>query len=72
MKSTKYEELYSSLDTKEGMDEVHRLGKARKRETRDFIYLCCVKRKEHMALIKGEDIKIRWEKYLRTSFNEKF
>lgn len=54
------------------MDEVHRLKEARKRKTRDFIYLCCVKRKEQMALIKEENIKIRWEKYLRISFNEKF
>lgn len=50
IKASKYEKLYSRLDTKEVINKVYKLAKARKKKTRDMtlhihIYVCVCKRK---------------------------
>jgi len=55
-KNNAYEMLYQKLNTKEGENEVFKLARAMKRQTRDLNSVRCIKDEDGRVLI--EDAKV--------------
>jgi hypothetical protein len=52
-----YAELYRKLDTKDGENDVYKMTKLRKRKTRDFNQVKCIKDEADRLLVKDDEIK---------------
>ena len=63
-----YEDLYQHLSTKEG-DDIYRMTRVRERKTRDFNQVKCIKDEREHLLVKGDEIRHRWQKYFDKLFN---
>lgn len=57
LKRSKFEEVYSRLNTKDKVNEVHILVKTRERRTRDFTNIRYVKGEIQKNVINRKDIK---------------
>lgn len=55
-------ELYSRLDTKEGISEINRLAKEKERKTKYLIHVKCVKGKGSESCNKWRRYKKKMEK----------
>jgi hypothetical protein len=64
-----YDDLYQSLDTKEGERDIYKTAKIRERKTRDVDQVKCIKEGADQLLVKDEDIKHRWREYFDKLFN---
>lgn len=71
VKASKYEKLYSRLDTKRKND-IYRFGKARERKTIGFTNVRFIKWVNSKLLINGRDIKKRRKEYFKALLNEEF
>ena len=69
-KGRAYDDLYQRLSTKEGEKEVYKMARFRERKTRDLNQVKCVKDEMDQILVKGEDIKQRWQRYFDGLFND--
>jgi len=58
-KSMAFDRLYHRLETKEGEKEVFKLGRARKRKTRDLGVVKCIKDENGKVLSEDAEIKER-------------
>ena len=68
-KGRAYDDLYRRLSTKEGEKDVYKMGRIRERKTRDLNQVKCIKDEMDQLLVKGQDIKQRWQRYFDNLFN---
>jgi hypothetical protein len=64
-----YDDLYRRLSAKEGEKDVYKMARIRERKTRDLNQVKCIKDGMDLLLVKGQDIKQRWQRYLDNLFN---
>jgi hypothetical protein len=64
-----YDDLYQRLSTKEGEKDVYKMARIRERKTRDLNQVKCIKDGMYQLLVKGQDIKQRWQRYFDNLFN---
>ena len=68
-KGQAYDDLYRRLSTKEGEKDVYKMARIRERKTRDLNQVKCIKDEMDQLLVKGQDIKQRWQRYFDNLFN---
>ena len=68
-KGRAYEDLYQHLSTKEGEKDIYRMTRVRKRKTRDFNQVKCIKDEREHLLVKEDEIRHRWQEYFDKLFN---
>ena len=68
-KGRAYDDLYRRLSTKEGEKDVYKMARIRERKTRDLNQVKCIKDEMDQLLVKGQDIKQRWQRYFDNLFN---
>ena len=68
-KGRAYDDLYRRLSTKEGEKDVYKIARIRERKTRDLNQVKCIKDEMDQLLVKGQDIKQRWQRYFDNLFN---
>jgi hypothetical protein len=68
-KGRAYDDLYRRLSTKEGEKDVYKIARIRERKTRDLNQVKCIKDEMDQLLVKGQDIKQRWQRYFDYLFN---
>ncbi|PWZ08025.1 Transposon TX1 uncharacterized protein [Zea mays] len=64
-----YDDLYRRLRTKEREKDVYKIARIRERKTRDLNQVKCIKYEMDQLLVKGQDIKQRWQRYFDNLFN---
>jgi hypothetical protein len=64
-----YDDLYRRLSTKEVEKDVYKIARIRKRKMRDLNQVKCIKDEMDKLLVKGQDIKQRWQRYFDNLFN---
>ncbi|XP_043724192.1 uncharacterized protein LOC122671154 [Telopea speciosissima] len=62
-RAKKYDDLYNSLNSKDGEKAIYKMAKVRERMTRDLDHVRCIKSEDGRVLIKNEDIEGRWKEY---------
>nr|GEY94490.1 hypothetical protein [Tanacetum cinerariifolium] len=68
-KDKAYEDLYKKLDSKEGVNEIYKIAKARERR-RDIGNVKYIKDEGGRTIVREEDIRTRWGEYFSSLFNE--
>nr|GEX30209.1 hypothetical protein [Tanacetum cinerariifolium] len=68
-KDKAYEDLYKKLDSKEGVNEIYKIAKARERRRRDIGNVKYIKDEGCRTIVREEDIRTRWGKYFSSIFN---
>jgi hypothetical protein len=68
-KGRAYDDLYRRLSTKEGEKDVYKIARIRERKKRDLNQVKCIKDEMDQLLVKGQDIKQRWQSYFDILFN---
>ncbi|PWZ46283.1 hypothetical protein Zm00014a_015020 [Zea mays] len=68
-KGQAYDDLYQRLSTKEGEKDVYKMARIRERKTRDLNQVKCIKDEMDQPLVRGQDIKHRWQRYFDNLFN---
>ncbi|AQK50033.1 hypothetical protein ZEAMMB73_Zm00001d049314 [Zea mays] len=68
-KGRAYDDLYQRLSTKKGEKDVYKIARIQERETRDLNQVKCIKDEMDQLLVKGQDIKQRWQRYFDNLFN---
>jgi hypothetical protein len=68
-KGRAYDDLYRRLSTKEGEKDVYKIARIRERKTRDLNQVKCIKDEMDELLVKGQDIKHKWQRYFDNLFN---
>jgi hypothetical protein len=68
-KGRAYDDIYRRLSTKEGEKDVYKMARIQKRKTRDLNQVKCIKNEMEQLLVKGQDIKLRWQRYFDNVFN---
>jgi hypothetical protein len=68
-KGRAYDDIYRILSTKEGEKDVNKMAKIRERKMRDLNQVKCIKDEMYQLLVKGQDIKQRWQRYFDNRFN---
>jgi hypothetical protein len=68
-KGRAYDDLYQRLSTKEEDKDVYKMARIRERKTRDLNQVKCIKDELDQLLVKGQDIKQRWQGYFDNLFN---
>ena len=68
-KGRAYDDLYRRLSTNEGEKDVYKIDRIRERKTRDLTQVKCIKDEMDQFLVKGQDIKQRWQRYFDNLFN---
>ena len=63
------DDLYRRLSTKEGEKDVYKIARIRERKTRYLNQVKCIKDEMDQLLVKGQDIKQRWQSYFDNLFN---
>nr|GFA72940.1 hypothetical protein [Tanacetum cinerariifolium] len=69
-KDKAYEDLYKKLDSKEGVNEIYKIAKARERRRRDIGNVKYIKDEGGRTIVREEDIRTRWGEYFSSLFNE--
>nr|GFB11239.1 retrovirus-related Pol polyprotein LINE-1 [Tanacetum cinerariifolium] len=69
-KDKAYEDLYKKLDSKEGVNEIYKIAKARERSRRDIGNVKYIKDEGGRTIVKEEDIRTRWGEYFSSLFNK--
>nr|GEX00285.1 hypothetical protein [Tanacetum cinerariifolium] len=69
-KDKAYEDLYKKLDSKEGVNEIYKISKARERRRRDIGNVKYIKDERGCTIVKEEDIRTRWGEYFSSLFNK--
>jgi hypothetical protein len=67
-KGRAYDDLYRILRTKEGGKDVYKIARIRERKTRDLNQVKCINDEMDQLLVKGQDIKHRWQRYFDNLF----
>ncbi|XP_071688345.1 uncharacterized protein [Rutidosis leptorrhynchoides] len=60
-KEKAYEDLYRKLDSKEGVNDIYKITKARDRKRRDLDSIKFIKDEAGQTLVKDDEIRKRWE-----------
>nr|GEY09376.1 hypothetical protein [Tanacetum cinerariifolium] len=68
-KDKAYEDLYKKLDSKEGVNEIYKIAKARERR-RDIGNVKYIKDEGSRTIVREEDIRTRGGEYFSSLFNE--
>jgi hypothetical protein len=68
-KERAYEDLYRCLSTKEEEKDICRMAKVRERKIRDFNQVKCIKDETEHLLMKENETRHRWRRYLDKLFN---
>ena len=68
-KGRAYDDLYRRLSTKEREKDVYKIARIWERKTRDLNQVKCIKDEMDQLLVKGQDIKQRWQRYFDNLFN---
>jgi hypothetical protein len=68
-KGRAYDDIYRTLRKKEGENDVYKMARIRETKTRDLNQVKCVKDEMDQLLVKGQDIKQRWQMYFDKLFN---
>ena len=69
-KGRAYEDLYQYLSTKEGEKGIYKMARVCERKTRDFNQVKCIKDEREHLLVKGDEIRHRWQEYFDKLFND--
>nr|GEZ14065.1 hypothetical protein [Tanacetum cinerariifolium] len=69
-KDKAYKDLYKKLDSKEGVNEIYKITKARERRRRDIGNVKYIKDEGGRTIVREEDIRTRWGEYFSSLFNE--
>ena len=69
-RAQEYQEIYDSLDTREGQKKIFGLAKSRNRATKDITKVKQIKRADGTIIRKHEDIQTRWKEYFERLLNE--
>ncbi|XP_071740546.1 uncharacterized protein [Rutidosis leptorrhynchoides] len=67
-KDKAYEDLHRKLDSKEGVNDIYRIAKARERRRRDLDNIKFIKNEDGQTLVKEDEIRKRWEGYFSSLF----
>ena len=70
-KDKAYEVLYKNLDSKEGVNDIFKIAKARERRSRDLGNIRFIKDVDGRSIVNEEDIRKRWGDYFSSLFNER-
>ena len=68
-KDAAYEDLYTKLDSREGIKMVYKLAKTRDRRSKDISDMPFINSLEGQILTVGSDIKLRWLTYFEGLLN---
>jgi hypothetical protein len=68
-KGQAYDDLFRRRSTKEGDKDAYKMTRIRERKTRDLNQVKCIKDEMDQLLVKGQDIKQRWQRYFDNLFN---
>jgi hypothetical protein len=68
-KGQAYGDLYRRLSTNEGKKYVYKIARIWERKTRDLNQVKCIKDEMDQLMVKGQDIKQRWQRYFDNLFN---
>ncbi|PWZ22060.1 Craniofacial development protein 2 [Zea mays] len=69
-KGRAYDGLYRRLSTKEGEKDVYKMARIQERKTRDLNQVKCIKDEMDQLLVKGQDIKQRWQRIQESEVKE--
>ena len=69
-KARAYDVIYDELETKEGLNKMHKLSKASSKSTKDITHIKQIKDRNGTVLKKEEDILKRWREYFEQLLNE--
>ena len=69
-KAGAYDVIYDELETKEGLNKMLKLSKARSKSMKDITHIKQVKDRNGTVLKKEEDILKRWREYFEQLLNE--
>ncbi|XP_066965949.1 uncharacterized protein [Macrobrachium rosenbergii] len=69
-KAKAYDDVYNELGTKEGLNKMIKLSKARNKSTKDITHIKQIKDQDGVVLRKEEDIMKRWKEYFEQLLNE--
>ncbi|GJS12170.1 zinc finger, CCHC-type containing protein, partial [Tanacetum coccineum] len=68
-KEKAYEDLYKRLDSKEGVNDIYRIAKARDRRKRDIGNVRFIKDGGGRSIVNEDAIRRRWKEYFSDLFN---
>jgi ribosomal protein L20A (L18A) len=69
-KETAYENLYRKLSSKEGVNDIYKIAKARERRRRDLGNVKAIKDERGQSIVSETEIRNRWAGYFYNLFNE--
>ncbi|KAK3568602.1 hypothetical protein QTP86_010289 [Hemibagrus guttatus] len=69
-KQKAYDELYTSLDTREGQKDLYRLARQRDRDGKDVQQVRVIKDRDGRVLTSEESVQRRWKEYFEELMNE--
>jgi hypothetical protein len=64
-----YEDLYQCLSAKEEYKDIYMRARVRRRKTKDFNQVRCIKDETEHLLVKVDEIRHRWLEYFDNMFN---
>ncbi|AQK61125.1 hypothetical protein ZEAMMB73_Zm00001d054050 [Zea mays] len=65
-----YDDLYWRLSTKEGKKDAYKIARIRERNTRNLNQVKCINNEMDQLLVKGQDIKQRWQRIQESEVKE--
>ena len=69
-KGRAYDDLYASLETKEGEKELHKLARQRDRAGKDVQHVRVIKDENGNVMVNSEAVLKRWKEYFEILMNE--
>ncbi|KAK3524988.1 hypothetical protein QTP86_012195 [Hemibagrus guttatus] len=69
-KQKAYDELYTRLDTREGVKDLYRLARQRDRDGKDVQQVRVIKDRDGRVLTSEESVQRRWKEYFEELMNE--
>ncbi|MCJ8736308.1 hypothetical protein PDJAM_G00258080 [Pangasius djambal] len=69
-KQEAYDELYTTLDTREGQKDLYRLARQRDRDGKDVQQVRVIKDRDGRVLASEESVQRRWKEYFEELMNE--
>ena len=69
-KAKSYDKVYNDLETKEGLNRMIKMSKARNKSSKDITHIKQIKDQDGAVLRKEEDILKRWKGYFEKLLNE--
>nr|GEX93920.1 LINE-1 retrotransposable element ORF2 protein [Tanacetum cinerariifolium] len=70
VKDKAYEDLYKKLDSKDGVNDIYKIAKARERRRMDLGNVKYIKDEGGRTIVREKDIKTRWGEYFSSLFNK--